>query len=90
MACLLDLMDVYFLSALAYLHARAQATNGAIGGDEGVAALGLPAAPAYVQVARVFDPPLDPMPPEQHGKWLPTGYIWARDRVIQGVTARVG
>src|SRR5260221_8048121 len=81
---------VCFLSASAYLHACAQAAYGAIVGDEVIAALGLPAAPAYVQVARVFNPALDPVPAEQHGKGLPTGYIRARDRVIQGVTARVG
>jgi hypothetical protein len=83
-------MDVYFLSASAYLHARAQAAHGAIGGDEGVAALGSPAASAFVQVARMFNPPFNPMPAEQHGKRLSTGYIRARGRVIQCVTASVG
>jgi hypothetical protein len=83
-------MDVCFLSASVYLHAHAQAAYGAIGGDEVVAALGSPAALACVQVARVFNPALNPLSAEQHGKRLPTGYIRAGDRIIQGVTARVG
>jgi len=64
---------VCFLSVSAYLHAHAQAAYSAIVGDEGIAALGLPAAPAYVQVACVFDPPFDLVSAEQHGKRLPTG-----------------